>query len=139
MIEVAYRFSKKESRGMFNSRLGISLISMASLACTFLWFATTPGLSLEQTVSPKPNSSVAVAEGDGTTFAGRIKASLSEAVEEVSHEKRVSHTAAPSRMKPPEQANKKSGKLLKSSQANSYGVNEEFIKHACSEFIQQSP
>jgi hypothetical protein len=122
---------------MFNLRLGISLISMASLASIFLWFATTPGLSLEQTSSPQPLSPVA--KGDGATFAGRIKATLSEAAEGLPPEIKASQTIVPSRMKVSRSTDEKPRDLLKAPKASSYGVNEEFIKHACTEFIRQTP
>lgn len=96
---------------------GIGLFVVSSVISTMFWFATAPDLSLNQpSYSPTPPSEVAI---NDTTFQKQMKASLSEDASEPSVEDRA--------------------RPIKASYVVGYGVNEEFIKRACSDFTQRFP
>jgi hypothetical protein len=122
---------------MYNLRLGISLFSASSVLCTFLWFATAPELSLGQpSFVTLPSGS---AEANDITFIRQMKASLKGDAAEPLVEEKARLVKAPMSKDGSEKFVRNRGSLLKASFVNSYGVNEEFIKKACSELAKRLP
>jgi hypothetical protein len=128
---------KKWKFKMYNLRLGISLFSVSSVLCTFLWFATAPDFSLGQpSLVTLPSGS---AEAIDTPFIRQMKASLKEDAAWAPVEDKTRLVKAPKSKGVSVEPVRNRGLLHKASFVNSYGVNEEFIKNACSEFAKRSP
>jgi hypothetical protein len=121
---------------MYNLRLGISLFSASSVLCTFLWFATAPELSLGQPSLVTPPSGSA--EAIDTPFIRQMKDSLKEEAAGALVEDKTRLVKASKSKGVSEKSVGNRGFLHKAPFVNSYGVNEEFIKKACSEFAKRS-
>ena len=122
---------------MYNLRLGVSLFSVSSVLCTFLWFTTAPDLSLGQpSLVMLPSGG---ADDIDTTFISQMKASLKEDAGGSSVGDKAFLVKAPKSKVVSEKSVRNRGLLQKASMVNAYGINEDFIKKACSEFAKQSP
>ena len=101
---------------MRHTILGSGLFMVSSVISTVLWFATEPGLSLNQpSYTSTPSSEVSI---NDTTFIKPLKVSPNEDASEPLAEDR----ALP----------------MNVSYGDTYGVNETFIKRVCHDIKQRT-
>ena len=102
---------------MRHAVLAICLFSASSVISTVSWVASTPELASDYVpYATAPSREVA---SNNSTFSKRMKAPLKE---------NASEPPGEVQMRP-----------IKASYDNTYGVNEEFMKRVCHEFIQRTP
>ena len=95
--------------------ISIGLFSVASVTSVVAWFASTPGLSINQfSYASAPSKEIAI---NDTTFIKQMKASLNEGVSEPPVEGQV--------------------RPIIVSYDGSYGVNEEYLRRICNETTQR--
>jgi hypothetical protein len=142
---------------MRHADLAISLFLVTTLISTVSWVASTPELAL-YFIPSTPAQSQDVASND-TSFIEQVRASLSDDIPEPPTKQRwiiqnasmsTGITRPPLKKqagienavlrndasKPPVRNN---GLLVKAAYGGSYGVNEDFIKKACSDLVKRSP
>ena len=102
---------------MRNLGLGVGLFSVATMVSTSLWYANAPGSPLGQPTYA--TASAKEADINEADFIKQIKASLNKG-----------------NPRPPVDSR---GLLVRAAHGSSYGINQEFIKKACSDFVQRSP
>lgn len=137
--------------------LAIGLFLVSSVISTVAWVTSTPELALDF-IPSAPAQSQDVVSND-TNFIEQVKASLNEDDTKLSTKQRwivknASVSTNVTRRPLKKQARlenailrnevsksqvRNSGLLVKVSHNGSYGVNETFIKRACSEFAKGSP
>ena len=102
---------------MRNLGLGVGLFSVATMVSTSLWYANAPGSPLGQpTYATASAKEAGINEAD---FIKQIKASLNKG-----------------NPRPPVDSR---GLLVRAAHGSLYGINQEFIKKTCSDFVQRSP
>ena len=100
---------------MRHTNLGIGLFLVSSVTSAVAWFASTPGLSINQfSYAPTPSEEIAI---NDTTFIKQMKASLNEGVSEPPVEGQV--------------------RPINVSYDGSCGVNEEYLRRICNETTQR--
>ena len=122
---------------MRHAVLAISLFLVTTVISTVSWVVSTSELALDF-IPSAPAKSQDVASNN-TAFIEQIKASLSKDVPEPSTEQNwlLQNASLSTGVSNPPVANR--GLLVKASYNGSYGVNEDFIKKACSNLVKRSP